>query len=147
MFQVTITVRIVAKTTSKPIALRCVFGFSIFFSWYWPARTSLSHRKMHADACATDRLHLPVVRPCAVRYVSALSTLPEIASSDRQEQQPDNNCRHNNYGLRHTRHTSTSLRGLRHRARLLGGSQRPAWRRAVACAGRQAFCSRFVQPI
>jgi hypothetical protein len=34
--------------------------------------------------------------------LSALSTLREIASSDRQEQQPDNNYRHNNYGLRHT---------------------------------------------
>jgi hypothetical protein len=82
MFQVTITVRIVAKTTSKPIALRCVLGFSIFFSWHWPAQNALSHRKMHEDAYAADRLHLPVVRPCAIRYMSALSALPEIASPD-----------------------------------------------------------------
>jgi len=67
MFQVTITVKIVAKTTSKPIALRCVFGFSIFFSSRWPAGNALRHRKMHADACAADGLHLPVVRPCSVR--------------------------------------------------------------------------------
>jgi len=36
-FQVAITVRIVATTTSSPIALRCVFGLSIFFSWSWAA--------------------------------------------------------------------------------------------------------------
>jgi hypothetical protein len=35
-----------------------------------------------ADACEADCLHLPIVRPCSVRYLSALSTFRKIASSD-----------------------------------------------------------------
>jgi hypothetical protein len=38
-------------------------------------------RPENACACVRSR-HLPIVRPCSVRYLSALSTLREIASSD-----------------------------------------------------------------
>lgn len=71
---------------------------------------------MRAGARAADWLHLPVFRPGSIRYLFALSTLAEIASSDRQKQKPDNDYCHDGYDLRHRCHTSASLRGLRHRA-------------------------------
>ncbi|MGA8555741.1 MAG: hypothetical protein WB630_15110 [Candidatus Acidiferrales bacterium] len=36
-------------------------------------------------------LHLPIVWPCSIRQLFALPTLREIASSESQQQEPDNN--------------------------------------------------------
>jgi hypothetical protein len=71
-----ISVRIVAKTTSKPIALRWVFGFSMYFSWKCAGGNALSHRKMLSTHVRASRARLLIGH--ALDYQSSFFRIDQI---------------------------------------------------------------------